>query len=73
MKRWRTLIRIISVDQDTRSAWVVVPAWNHALTILFSDIPADVVTRLERGMRVHARVFLGADTADKLQPIDWEL
>ena len=73
-KAWRTLVRVDDVSHDGRYCHVIVPAWNpnQAIRIYFQDIPQHVLRNLRTGMRVHAKVNIGADSFEDIYFDEWE-
>ena len=73
-KAWRTLVRVDDVSQDGGYCHVVVPAWNphQAIRIYFRDIPPHVLPNLRTGLRVHAKVNIGAERFEDVYFDEWE-
>ena len=74
-RAWRTLVRVDDVSQDGRYCHVIVPAWNphQAIRIYFEDIPPNLLLKLRTGLRVHARVNIGAESFEDVYFDEWEL
>ena len=73
-KAWRTLVRVDDVSQDGRYCHVIVPAWNphQAIRIYFQEIPQQVRRNLRTGLRVHAKVNIGAESFEDVYFDEWE-
>ena len=73
-KAWRTLVRIDDVSQDGRYCHVIVPAWNphQAIRIYLQDIPQHVLLNMRTGLRVHAKVNIGAESFEDVYFDEWE-
>lgn len=73
-KPWRTLVRVDDVSQDGRYCHVIVPAWSphQAIRIYFQDIPHDVLTNMRNGLRLHAKVNIGAESFEDVYFDEWE-
>ena len=73
-KPWRTLVRVDDVSQEGRYCHVIVPAWNphQAIRIYFQDIPHDLLPNMQAGLRLHAKVNIGAESFEDVYFDDWE-
>ena len=73
-KAWRTLVRVEDVDGDADYCHVVVPAWNARakIRLYFSDIHSDILPSIRTGLRIYARVNIGADSFEELYFYDWK-
>lgn len=73
-KRWRTLVRIVSIME--KSVCVVLPGWNPAkyVTIRIEDVPCEILEAFIWGkIRHHVEANLGAEHAREIQLSNWEL
>lgn len=71
IRAWRTLIRVVGVTDD--SLEVVIPGWDtqKVVSVPRSQLPGPL-RDVEPGRRVHARVNLGAESAEDLVFSGWE-
>jgi hypothetical protein len=74
-KPWRTLIRVVELNQETKSLYIVLPFWNstEVIRLPMQLIPLPLQARLESGFRFHAKVNLGSDDQNDLYFEDFEL
>lgn len=72
MRAWRTLVRVVFVEGDV--ATVVLPAWRHEerVQVKLGELPQDVRGWFWPDVRLHARVNIGAASADELCFSEWE-
>ena len=66
MNRWRTLFRVLMIDDE--GIWCVLPAWHSDVAIRIATLPFPVTV----GYRFHGKVYLGADDPSQLQPGEFE-
>ena len=73
-KAWRTLVRVDDVSRDGGYCHVIVPGWNphQAIRIYFEAIPRHVRRKLTSGLRVHAKVNIGAESFEDVYFDEWE-
>ena len=73
-KPWRTLVRVVQVEESGRYFYVVVPGWDadQKIRIYFQDVPAEMQKLIKSGQRLYAQVNTGADTTDELYFCQWE-
>ena len=73
-KPWRTLVRVDDVSQDGCYCHVIVPAWNphQAIRMHFQDIPRRVLPNMTGGLRLHAKVNIGAERIEDVYFDEWE-
>ena len=71
---WRTLVRVVEMDEDGRYFYVVVPAWSPWKKIrLYNDgVPGKIRRLLKPGRRFHAQVNTGASSDEDLFFVSWE-
>lgn len=72
---WRNQVRVVDVgDKDRGVFYVTVPGWrgDERIGVLRADVPPGVRARLVEGYRLHAKVNIGAESADELFFQDWE-
>jgi CheY-like chemotaxis protein len=71
---WRTLVRVYDIERDRGFFYVVVPGWDvRAKVRLDLDSVGDKIKCLvEPGKRFHAKVNIGAQSADDLYFDEWE-
>lgn len=69
---WRTLVRIKRLDD--RSCYMVIPAWNPRKLVRRSlkQFPAWLRHKLDKGMRLHCLVNIGAERSKDLSFSGWE-
>jgi hypothetical protein len=74
-KPWRTLIRVVELNHETKSLYIVLPFWNstEVIRLPMELIPISLQARLEPGFRFHAKVNLGSDDQNDLYFEDFEL
>jgi len=78
VSRWRTLIRVVSVEEDEEGEKVVraiVPGWDPNIEITFpaNIMPEDIQGNLRPGLRFHATVNLAAEEGVDLHPDMFEV
>jgi CheY-like chemotaxis protein len=75
-KPWRALIRVEDVrsPQGVPFVYVTVPSWNpQEIVRLPQDVfGPELMSRVKPGMRLHAKVNLGAESHEELFFEDWE-
>lgn len=71
-RMWRTLIRVILIEDD--GVWITLPSWNPraALMIKNEEIPKEIVEIMLPGKRLHARCNTGNEYIYNLVFSDWE-
>lgn len=71
---WRTLARVVQVEEAGGYFYVVVPGWDadQKIRIYFEDVPAEMQALIKSGQRLYAQVNTGAETADELYFCQWE-
>lgn len=67
-KPWRTLIRVVDMDIDTKSFFVVLPFWNSSevIRLPLEIAPVPLRGKLALGFRFHAKVNLGTEDQNDL-------
>lgn len=67
-KPWRTLIRVIEVNEESNAIFVVIPAWNSAEIIRLTKelLPGQIQENLRPDFRFHAQVNLGSEDQNDL-------
>lgn len=71
---WSTVVRVEDVDLErSRSAYLVVPAWNpnESIRFLLADVPNDVQELFKPEARLTAQVNLGAESYEDLFFQNW--
>jgi len=73
-KPWRTLVRIVDLDQDHKCIYAVVPAWNvsRKVKIDMDSLPSDIQALAMPDRRFHAQVNTGATDHRELFFDEWE-
>ncbi len=73
-KSWRTLVRIVDLDQDHRCIYAVLPAWDvhRRVKIDMDNIPPDILALAKPDRRFHAQVNTGATDHRELFFDEWE-
>lgn len=75
-RKWRTLVRIASVDPEKNLFYVVVPGWGpqQVIQLRLQDLPENIRKLVieEQITRLHAKVNLGAEASEGLYFEDWE-
>ena len=72
---WRTQIHFLDQDSEQQGTFIAeIPGWelSEVIRIRLKDIPVDVASHVRPDFRCHARVNLGAETAEELFVCDWE-
>ena len=72
---WRTQIHFLYREDEQRDTFFAeIPGWElrDIIRIRLSDLPRNVAPRVTDDFRCHARVNLGAETAEELFLYDWE-
>jgi len=74
---WRTLVRVEDirpVGQGANFLFVIVPAWNsnQVVKLPAEIVPAPILKELKAGVRLHAKVNLGANSNEELFFEEWE-
>jgi hypothetical protein len=74
-KPWRTLIRVVELDPESKNLYIVLPFWNsgEVIRLPLAIIPAQLQAKLVPGFRFHAKVNLGSDDPNDLYFEDFEL
>lgn len=74
-KPWRTLIRVVELNRETKSLYIVLPFWNstEVIRLPMEIIPIPFQANLEPGFRFYAKVNLGSDEQNDLYFEDFEL
>jgi hypothetical protein len=76
-KPWRALIRVEDVrsTQGVPFIYVIVPSWNAQEVVrLPNDVfPEELIPLIKPGVRVHAKVNLGAENQEQLFFEEWEV
>ena len=74
-KPWRTLVRVVEVDDEEQAVYVLVPGWDSKtkVRLRYPDFPDTLQRVLEPGRRFHALVNVGAERSDELYFVDWEI
>ena len=72
--KWRTLVRVETVDLDHGQVHVIVPPWSarETVPIELGSLPAEIRELVAVDKRFHARVNTGADRVEDLVFSDWE-
>ncbi len=73
---WRTQVHFLEEDEDQPGAFFVdIPGWDLAevLRVRKSDLPPELATAVTTDYRCHARVNLGARSAEEIYIYDWEV
>lgn len=72
---FRTLVRVESINRLSRTLDVVVPAWNprEQVRLALASLPSRLLSRLDHGVYLLARVNIGADDAADLRFDEFEL
>ncbi len=71
---WRTLVRIVEIDEDGGYFYVVIPAWSSQQKVRIDqdEIPEGIKRVLNAGQRLHAQVNIGANSFEELYFDGWE-
>ena len=71
---WRTLIRVVEVDQEANCFYVILPGWSvsERVKLCLDDVPDEVREKLKPVYRLHAQVNIGVDLQKDLVFRDWE-
>ena len=71
---WRTLLRVVHVNEYSGEFWVVIPAWNWRtpVRLKMAQLPKEVRANVTTGYRFHAQVNTGADRAEDLRFSEFE-
>jgi hypothetical protein len=73
---YRTQVRVVDVDTQQLTAFVLVPAWiaDTPVRLLLEHLPGNIVQLIKdkRELRLHARVNLGAERSEDLFFSEWE-
>jgi hypothetical protein len=71
---WRTLVRVEEVFPNDEYCYVVIPAWNteSKIRLLFKDLPVKLRRTAKAGMRLHAKVNIGAEKPEEVYFDAWE-
>ena len=71
-KIWRTLLRIEDIDESY--VYLVIPAWEpkEVVRLRLDDIPDHIQKCFGQQARLHARVNIGAESAEHLRFDAWE-
>lgn len=77
-RKWRSLVRIDSVDWDDNVAYVIVPGWDPTQILTLRDPGAswgpEILEKVIGGARyLIARVNLGAEEISDLEFNRWEV
>jgi hypothetical protein len=74
-KPWRALIRVVDLDLETKSLYVVIPSWNstEVIRLPLELIPDASQAKLSPGFRFHAQVNIGSEDQNDLYFEDFEL
>jgi hypothetical protein len=72
-RKWRTLLRVTCIKEDSVDfivhGWV---GWEAPVTVPLDKIPEHIKDKLVVGHRLHAKVNTGADCAEQLVFDSWE-
>ncbi len=78
-KSWRTLIRIEDIEDIEPMGsiswfYVIIPGWNpaEAVRLPLDLLPSPLQRAIKPGIRLHARVNVGAESQQSLYFEDWE-
>lgn len=71
---WRTLVRVVEVNQERKIVYVVVPAWHarQKIRIDMDGLPKIIRNLVEPDRRFHALVNTGAESHEDLFFDTWE-
>lgn len=71
MRKWRTLIRIVAIDEMSGNVFVLIPGWDYEFPVPVKrdSIPFE---NLHEGQRLHAQANIGAENMGDLDISDWE-
>ena len=73
-KPYRTLVRVVDIDDEGRYFHVVLPGWDpkKKIRLYKKDLPLGVQQLAAPGARLHAQVNIGAQSFEMLYFDDWE-
>jgi hypothetical protein len=71
---WRTLVRVVEMENDDGYFYVVVPGWSPStkIKLYLTDLPVKIRDIIQLGKRLHAQVNIGADCYEDLFFDEWE-
>lgn len=71
---WRTQIEVVDIDEDRNYAWVIVMgrSADERTSIFTAELPSAIQAGLGKGRILHAKVNVGARTAEELYFDEWE-
>lgn len=74
-KPWRTLIRVEERDLDNGDIYVIIPAWDSDQVIKLNrqDLPSELIKKLDKNIRFHALVNIGAEFNQDIYFENWEV
>ena len=74
-KPWRVLIRVVDLDTEVKSLYVVIPSWNstEVIRLPLELMPDSSRAKLSPGYRFHAQVNLGSEDQNDLYFEDFEM
>lgn len=76
-KKWRTLLRVTSINPDRKENcfYVTIPAFDGGIAekrIGFESIPLVLVNFIHEDARFHCMINTGADSLDDIEISNWE-
>ena len=74
-KPWRTLIRVVELDIESKNLFVVIPPWNSAevIRLPLELIPNALLEKLKPDFRFHAQVNIGSENQNDLYFVNFEM